>query len=299
MRFFSSLTTLAGRYFYDLESAPGSTGQEITGTGALVAPIATVSGSGAVGTATGVSGSGELQITVELAAAGVVGRQGSAALASPKAQVAGSAVRGLRDLPGEIELSFGGGFAVAGEGNVTAYTPPQEIAGTGALQAAAATVQSEAARGVVGDSALTAPRATIAAAAVRGVVGTGALTAAPATLVGGTGPREITGTGELDTAGVSISASGVKRISGVGVLTVAPATLSGEQGAKAVTGSGNLTATKPIVVAQGTRGIVGSGALTAPKVRLRGFEEGAGGGGGADRGPSRKRGIFRFLGYGR
>lgn len=129
--------------------------QEITGSGSLSAPAATLVGDGG-------------RTTV-----------GAGSLVAPTTLVGGVAVRGVLDTPGSIDLIFTGGYQLSGEGTVT-HVGPQEITGTGALASPKAAVSGIGISNGswIGAGELTAGAASLSAIAVRGVVGIGALTVA-------------------------------------------------------------------------------------------------------------------------
>lgn len=234
----------------------------VTGTGALAAPTATVSGTGV----RHVSGGGALVTPiVTISGSGVRRIAGSGALTVPGAVASGTGVR-----------------RVAGPGALTAPVPtvsgsqaPEAISGTGSLVAPAAAVSGSGVRGaddVGGAVQLLAPVPAVSGvgtvnAAGNHITGSGALTG-PKPAVGGGGVRRVTGSGAILSSVPTVAGAGVRRISGSGALSAPKPAVSGFEGAQIITGSGALTAPTSAVAGTGARGSRGSGALSgsAPSV---------------------------------
>lgn len=216
-----------------------SAGGNVTGTGALTAPGATVSGTGKQT----ITGTGALT-----AAAGTVsgtGHQshiGTGALTAPAAEVDG--------------------------------TGKQTQSGTGALTAPAATVNGSGKQTITGTGALTAPAAEVdgtGTASAGNITGTGALTA-PTAEVDGSGKQTQTGTGALTAPAATVSGTGTVAstdVEGTGAL-IAPAGRVAGFGIVGKTGTGALTAPAATVSGSGKQTITGTGALTAPAAEVGG-----------------------------
>lgn len=215
---------------------------DVTGTGALTAPVITVSGAGAQT----LDGSGALTAPVAtVSGAGTSDRVGSGALTAPAATVSGAGtqtVSGTGALTGTVPEVDGTGASaqdVTGYGDLVAPVAEVDGAGTNTLVISAnlnapmPTILADAdieSGDVDGTGAPTAPVAEVDGIGIVGKTGTGALVAPEAT-VSGTGTQTVSGTGALTApASYVVAGTGLNSppaIVGTAALTAPAATVSG------------------------------------------------------------------------
>lgn len=178
---------VAGETFYlDNAVIDDGAGATVTGTGALAATAATLSGTGTL-TVTGTGATAAA--AAALAASGAVIVTGVGGVASASATLGGAA---------SVTVTGGGTLTAAPAGLTGSATVGSTITGTGALAAPAAGLTAGGTLTLTGAGTLAAQAATLAGAALATVTGSGALGAGAALLLGaGTvgaqvSPRDIT-----------------------------------------------------------------------------------------------------------
>ncbi len=136
-----------------------SSGQSVTGTGAVTSSTATTSGTGARGSpGTGaVSSSKATTSGTGSVNGGAQSVTGTGAVQSSKATASGSGTRGIQDQPGAVSVSTSIP-TVSGSGTVNS---PGSHSGTGAVQSSKATAAGTGVRGITGSGALTSAPATV------------------------------------------------------------------------------------------------------------------------------------------
>ncbi len=169
-----------------------------TGSGALTASVATLSGTGA----RSVVGDGVLTVSVATITGSGGGSQnytGSGALTASVVTIAGTATHNIMDVGGSVNLD----------------APAPTVSGT------------SAGANLTGDGALTASNATIAGIASRDHVGSGALTVSIALVSGSQQSQDHTGSGDLVVTAAVIVSGASRGYTASGALTAANARISG------------------------------------------------------------------------
>ncbi len=212
----------------------------VTGTGAISAPTATVAGSGTH----------------------AVTHTGTGAIAVPTATVAGTGTHTITHSgTGAISVPAP---TVAGTGTHTLPAP----SGTGSITAAAPTVVGTGVLTFSGTGAISVTSATVAGTGVETITGTGAIVASAPT-VSGIGAEWFTATGSIVSQAPSVSGTGLHApaVTGTGAITVpAPSVLgTGSHTAPgAIGGTGAITVPTAMVAGTGTLtvNITGMGTIT-------------------------------------
>lgn len=207
--------------FWDIVEEAGSSGN--TGTGAIAAPVAEVSGAGI----TGKSGTGALAAPAgDIDGAGIVGKTGTGVIVAPAGVLSGAGaqtISGSGALVGYVGVIDGEGTGttpVTGTG--TLESPMPSISGSGeiesgdqdlvgALTAGVAFVQGSGIVSKTGTAALVAPKPVVAASGRQTISGTGALVAPDGYVVAGSGllsPPDAVGTGALVAPEATVSGTG-------------------------------------------------------------------------------------------
>ena len=119
------------------------------------------------------------------------------------------------------------------------------ITSSGAISAPVPQISGSAVRRVVGSAAISAPVPSIAAAAIRTVVGSGAISATTP-LLAGTALRTIIGSGAITAPVPTLSATGVRTVQAAGAIESTVPVLAGTAAIEGIVGSaGAIEATVP------------------------------------------------------
>lgn len=237
-----------------------STASDVTGSGSVVAPAATVAGTGAVT----VSGTGALSAPSATATgAGTVVVTGTGAVSAPAATASGSGevfVTGTGTSVASPAVAAGtGGVVVEGSGSVTA--PSAVVDGVGSIGAAP----------VTGSGTAVAPEAQASGTGSVVVSGSG-VTSAPSALAAGSGTVTVAGTGSVSAAAAVASGAGGVVVAGSGTAVAPPAVAAGvgSIGAAPITGEGSLSAAPAAVTGAGSVVVAGMGSVAATPAQAAG-----------------------------
>lgn len=215
---------------------------DVTATGAISVPSATVAGTGAeVFTATG-------------------------ALSVPSATVSGSGAE-VFTATGALTVPAA---TVAGSGDHTQAVPT----GTGAISVPAATVAGSGALILTATGALSVPPPTVAGTGAEVFTAIGSLSVPPPA-VAGTGEEVLSGTGAIAVPPVTVAGSGAEVFTATGAVTVPSPTVAGS-GAETASGTGAITVAGPVVAGDGmvVVEVSGSGSITVPAPLVSGVGDG-------------------------
>lgn len=233
----------------------------VTGSGALTAAPATVSGAGgslSAGSGTTTASTASLSGVATSTLTGAGSLAAGTPTASGTATVASPAVTGLGALAASpVALSGVGTSRATGAGALAASSDALAGAGTSRLTAV---------------GALTSTAAGLSGSGTSTSSGTGTL--ATAATLAGAGTVRQSGTGAVATSASSLSGAGAVALVGTGALAASPVTASGA-GTSRAAGGGALTATGPTVtgaavIGQPAATIDGAGLITAASASLSG-----------------------------
>jgi hypothetical protein len=240
---------------------------DVTGTGAISVPSATVSGTGSHVQA--VTGTGAISVpTATVAGTGVETFTATGAVTVPTATVAGTGAETFT-ATGAIAVPSA---TVAGTGAETftatgaVSVPPPVVTGTGE--------HTEASVPPEGTGAITVPTVTVAGTGELILTATGAVQVPPPA-VAGTGVENFTATGAISVPAPAVAGTGTETFTATGAISVPAITIDGTgDHSAAVPPSGTGAITVPAVVVAGTglhvENVTGTGAIVVPAALISG-----------------------------